>query len=264
MEAGKMGRKKKPLPTKELFIKTYGYFLSEETLKKYLNIIDLLERDKLEVKSKSRYLQVRSVLKKLERIGRNDYGFVLPDTYPKRSDRIKSKTEGKRITEEELSLILSKCPDTFKGRQLHLAIMIAYYGGLRLSEVLSLKNDNIIIDEDNEKIFLDFVGKGDKDRNSILPYDIFIDMLSGFQGFDITVGYVELAYGNIVKKKLKGIISPQHTFHGLRHSFVKRMVEAGLNLNEMIQLTGHKSFDTLKIYLPEEDNRKKLSEKMGY
>ncbi len=140
--------KKKELSTRELFQRTYQFFLSERTLKDYLNIIDLLERDELVVKSKSRFRQVKSVLTKLDKIGRNDYNFIIPETFPKRSDRTKSKTAKKTINEKQLNLILSACLNTIKGKQLKLAIKIAFYGGLRLSEVLNLKRSNIIINQD--------------------------------------------------------------------------------------------------------------------
>ncbi len=247
-----------------LFKEVYNKTLSNTTMKKYIGIISQLEKGTLKIKSKSHYLQIKSVIKKLDHIGRNNYNFILPETYSKRSDRIKSKTAEKTINEDQLKLILSSCPNTFKGDQLKLVIQIAYYGGLRLNECLSLQSRNIKINHDNKSILLNFIGKGDKDRMSILPYELFSNRLNKFDGFSITIGYVELAYFNIIKKRLKGKVNSTHTFHGLRHSFVKNMNNKGLSLHEMIQLTGHSSFDTLKIYLPKEDQRMSLISKMKY
>ncbi len=247
-----------------LFKEVYNETLSNTTMKKYIGIISQLEKGTLKIKSKSHYLQIKSVIKKLDHIGRNNYNFILPENYSKRSDRVKSKTAEKTINKDQLQLILSSCPNTFKGDQLRLAIQIAYYGGLRLNECLSLQKKNIKIDHDNKSILLNFIGKGNKDRMSILPYELFNSLLDDFDGFSITTGYVELAYSNIIKKKLKGKVNPTHTFHGLRHSFVKNMNNMGLSLQEMIQLTGHSSFDTLKIYLPKEDQRVSLINKMKY
>jgi site-specific recombinase XerD len=121
----------------------------------------------------------------------------------------------------------------------HTPIELSFYSGLRLSEILNLNSSDIKF---NESIKLSVKSKG-SGRIVFLPLS-FKDRITGFEGFTITLPYVEQAFTRIVNK-----LKIKTTFHGLRHSFATRMLESGVSITKVQKLLGHADIITTAIYL---------------
>lgn len=214
----------------------YKLSMSTKTLKEYSAIIKLIEEGKLEIKSKSRYLQTLAAVKKARAAGMEiDYKIE----WHKREKRRVKTVQDKLITREQLKQILDNTPKTSKGKELRFAIELSFYSGLRLSEILNLNSSDIKF---NESIKLSVKSKG-TGRIVFLPLS-FKDRITGFEGFTITLPYVEQAFTRIVNK-----LKIKTTFHGLRHSFATRMLESGVSITKVQKLLGHTDIITTAIYL---------------
>ena len=159
------------------------------------------------------------------------------------------------IDDKKLTLILSNCPHTPKGRELHLAIRIGYYSGLRLSEILNLKTNDFNIDKN---VRITTLGKGNKTVTAFLPVT-FKSEVESFKELTINMTYVETTYSRILKRL--GLIS---TFHSLRHSFATRLLKQGIAVQDVQKLLNHESIITTEKYLHVTFELKNDMEKLGY
>ena len=132
-----------------------------------------------------------------------------------------------------------------------LIIMFLYYAGLRVSEVVNIKWENL--DFDRELINLK-QAKGHKDRTIFLHKKI-IGLLRGFNRKGLifvserdkkySKGTIQAIVRNSAKKVgLKKRIHP----HMLRHSFATHLLEAGADIRYIQKLLGHQSLRTTSIY----------------
>jgi integrase/recombinase XerD len=153
------------------------------------------------------------------------------------------------LNKKEIELIINQT----KNLQHKLVIMFLYYGGLRLSEVLNLKWNNL--DFERKTIQLK-IAKGEHER-TIFLHPKLIEELNKFkiirEGliFESNRGkkYSEETIQAIVKKStetagIKKRVSP-HTF---RHSFATHLLEAGCDIRNIQQLLGHANLQTTQIY----------------
>ncbi len=158
----------------------------------------------------------------------------------------------KVISEEKvLSVIFSV------GNQKHQAILLlAYSAGLRVSEVVKLKIEDI--DKDRMQIFISR-GKGKKDR--IVPLSpIVLEVLRAyfklykpvywlFEGHPKEYHYSERSAQEIFKEACKKINLPKHfSFHSLRHSYATHLLENGTDIAYIQKLLGHNQIKTTLIY----------------
>jgi site-specific recombinase XerD len=139
----------------------------------------------------------------------------------------------------------------------HKAIlMLIYSAGLRVSEVVKLKAEDI--DRERKLIRLRSA-KGRKDRYTVLS-DVTLETLREywkeyrpkkwlFPGQDkeryITTRTVEKIFSNACKEA--GILK-EVTVHSLRHSFATHLLESGVDLRYIQEILGHKSSKTTEIY----------------
>jgi len=230
-----------------------GYSLSDKTKFEYIKIARALIKGKLPIKSKSRYLQAKSVAKKLREHG---IAYIDIPKWQKRGDsRNLEYIQRKLISEEDFTEILQKLPDTPKGKELNLAMRIAFYSGLRLHEVLKLTNKNIKIDD---HIIIKITGKGRKFRTTYLPKDMS-EEIKKFRGFTISYEYTRTTIARSSKRAGIAI-----SFHALRHSFLTRLVNRGIPLPQVQKIAGHSNITTTAIYLHFSDEVDANLEKLGY
>jgi len=164
---------------------------------------------------------------------------------------------------EEIDQLLSAIDlSTDEGMRNRAILETLYSSGLRVSELVALKLNNVYFDIG----FLRIVGKGNKERlvpvgREALKYiKIYVNEIRNH--LDIKQGYESYVFLNrrgqnltrvmiftIIKRLarttgLKKNISP-HTF---RHSFATHLIEGGADLRAVQDMLGHESITTTEIY----------------
>ena len=152
--------------------------------------------------------------------------------------------------------------DSKEGMRNKAILETLYSCGLRVSELVNLKVQNLFLDIG----FIKVLGKGMKER--LVPigtkaaecislymneYRKSINISEGFEGYlfinrrgkNLTRNMIFIIIKNLVKKAgLNKNISP-HTF---RHSFATHLIEGGADLRAVQEMLGHESITTTEIY----------------
>ena len=135
-----------------------------------------------------------------------------------------------------------------------LIIKLLYGTGLRVSEIVNLKKNEINFEENLIKVKL---GKGKKDRFVKLPESIKLELKSIYdltnskylfesqRGGKLAVKTIQLILKNSAKKAgIKKRVYP----HLLRHSYATHLLENGTDLRIIQKLLGHSSIKTTQMY----------------
>ncbi len=145
----------------------------------------------------------------------------------------------------------------------YAALLLMYGGGLRISEVLSLKLSDIPNDEQG---YIRVIGKGNKERlipigtDAIKYIKIYINQIRNqvaivkdfedivfLNKFGKSLSRVMIFY--IIKDlALKAGINKTISPHTFRHSFATHLVEGGADLRAVQEMLGHESITTTEIY----------------
>ena len=135
-------------------------------------------------------------------------------------------------------------------------LILSYCSGLRASEVATLKIENI----NSKEHYLIIIGKGDKERKTVLP-DIVIKLLRIYyvqSGMTKKTGYLFEGNGTnehispqTVSSYFSSLkdIDERYTYHSLRHSFATYFLMNDGNIYDLQQMLGHKHISTTMIYL---------------
>ena len=227
------------------FLKSFkNYDLNEITEKNIENYIAYLIENKN--KSDSYQKQMSGAINKFYLLLFNKK-LHLKQLYPKRN----KKTIPKYISAAEVKNMILQVKNIK-----HLCVLkILYGGGLRVSEVLNLKINDI--DSNNNKIHI-IGAKGRKDRSVMLSKNLLIDLRSYFKIYrpknylfegQIKEKYSSKSIQNIVKNAaIKAKVSKVVTPHILRHSFATHMLENGIDIRYVQELLGHSSIKTTQQY----------------
>lgn len=136
----------------------------------------------------------------------------------------------KTISEAEFLEVIKKI-DNPKHK---LALLLGFYGGLRVSEVIHLKPENI----DSSGFIHILSGKGKKDRDIPVPKPI--SKLLSHLPIDMT----RQGLHKMMKKYW-----PEHHFHTLRHSAATYYIQdRGLDVTMVAALLGHSDIKITQIY----------------
>ena len=141
-----------------------------------------------------------------------------------------------------------------------LIIKTLYSSGLRVSELVNLKWNNL---ELSDKIAWVRSGKGQKDRMIILSESIvksFEQMpkisehiFPGRKGALTTKNIQKLVKGAAYRADINKKVTP----HTLRHSFATHLLEAGNDIRVIQELLGHSNLQTTQIYTHISSDKKK-------
>lgn len=151
-------------------------------------------------------------------------------------------------------------PKTWEGKTERLLLAIFYYTGIRLSELINIKE--LHVDKSNST--LKVLGKGNKER--IIPINNqFINEVSDYilqkkvyfpqasNGFLLINKkgkklYPKYVY-NVVKKYLGTVSTNERKSpHVLRHTFATHLTNNGADINAIKELLGHSSLASTQIY----------------
>ena len=141
----------------------------------------------------------------------------------------------KSVTSEEFPLLIK----VTEKKIYKVAFFLAYGSGLRLSEVLAVKPENIV---DNRIEVLD--GKGGKDRIVPIPKG-WKQWMTEILPIKKTGRSLER---NFISSAKLAKLNPLYSFHSLRHGFAVRLIESGVPLNHVQSLMGHSNLATTSIY----------------
>ncbi|MBS3816761.1 MAG: tyrosine-type recombinase/integrase [Candidatus Thermoplasmatota archaeon] len=159
----------------------------------------------------------------------------------------------KYLKEDEVRKLLN-APERQKTRD-RLILRILYRCGLRVSELTSLRIEDIDVEEGMITVR---GGKGDKDR--VVPIDDdTLDLIQLYKD-DAEEGVLILSQRNeplstrqverIVKKYADKTDIKKNVYpHMLRHSFAVHCLKSGMNLRSVQKMLGHSSLTTTQIYL---------------
>jgi integrase/recombinase XerD len=135
-------------------------------------------------------------------------------------------------------------------------VFLAYSAGLRVSEVVRLKIDDI--NEDRMQIFI-AAAKGKKDRVVNLAYaalevlklykEVYRPAYYLFESQDRSTYYCIRSAQLVFAAAKRGAGLAEHiSFHSLRHSFATHLHEQGVDIGYIQKLLGHNDIKTTMIY----------------
>jgi len=168
---------------------------------------------------------------------------IQPAKKPKSLPNVLSRNEISRILESP------------KNAKHKLLLSLAYGAGLRVSEVIALK----VQDLDFEELMVHIKqAKGQKDRVSVMPNSL-IDSLKNLiagknkndlvfaseRGGKLTTRTAQKVFENALHDSR---IKKDATFHSLRHSFATHLLENGIDVRFVQELLGHQNIRTTQIY----------------
>ena len=208
--------------------------LTEDDVKSYLGSL-------IESKSKSTTMLAAAALK-----------FFFTEILKKPVSSIRVPKKDKRLpevlTKEEVKLLIESS-DTTKSR---LMISLLYSSGLRVSELVKLKPQDLRFEE---KVGWVRGGKGGKDRMFLLSENLSSELKDYIAKQDKSYIFSKdkpLTTRNVQKiiKKLreKTGIQKKITPHTLRHSFATHLLESGTDIRYIQTLLGHASLNTTQLY----------------
>jgi len=200
---------------------------------------------------------LKAYYKFLQRIGELDTNPLAKHKALKTSKKVEVP-----FSEEEMQRILSQLPfeDSFEGRRDKLIIELLYTTGIRRTELINLKINDVDLDGQIIKV----LGKRNKERvlpllastiDLCLSYNIYRNALeivkdkefvfltkSGNKIYETLVYRIINGYFSKVSSKVKR--SP----HILRHTFATHLLNKGADLNSVKELLGHSSLASTQVY----------------
>jgi integrase/recombinase XerD len=134
-----------------------------------------------------------------------------------------------------------------------ILIKLLYSSGIRLNEAINLKRSDI---DFNNNIMNVRLGKGKKDRITIISKSMYLDLLKYYSNTEFKTPYVfEGRKSKYTKKTVQTIIRNaglkagiRLTPHMLRHSFATHLLEQGIDISYIQRLLGHSDVSTTMIY----------------
>lgn len=181
-------------------------------------------------------------------LGREKFFWVIPR--PKKKQQLP-----KVFSQNEIAAIIN----SVKNKKHKVMLMLAYSGGLRVSEVINLKTYQV--DSSRMTIFIS-QSKGKKDRVVTLS-PVLLVMLREyameykpdkkgylFEGNKKGTPYSTRSLQEVLQhaKRKAGIMKPG-SIHSLRHSFATHLIEKGTDVTMIQKLLGHNDLKTTMIYL---------------
>jgi len=156
------------------------------------------------------------------------------------------------LSKEEISKILAM----EKNPKHRLLLMLVYSSGLRVSEVVTLKRENIDI---SRKVIYVRLGKGRKDRCTLLSEKaaLFIEEYCSFYSIEKWLFPGQPAAHHLTIRSAQSIfdksvrragITKKITIHGLRHTFATHLLESGTDIRYIQSLLGHANLRTTERY----------------
>ena len=209
----------------------------------------------------------RSIIRKISAL-KSFYKFLLRSRVVSASPmtQISSPKMGKSlpvfIKEDEavaLGELVAVTSEDWKGMNTRLLITLFYYTGMRLSELINLKDQQVELNRAQLKV----LGKGNKERILPLHADV-IQMIHEYiaqrnerfpekEPFLLLTEKGKKMYPRYAWQLVNQILAAATTVqkkspHVLRHSFATHLLNNGADLNAVKELLGHSSLAATQVY----------------
>jgi integrase/recombinase XerD len=149
----------------------------------------------------------------------------------------------KFITYDELNKLLENA-ENYRDK---LIIKFLFYTGVRVSELIKIKKNDIIFEEGFVKVY----GKGGKERIVPIPKELlnelkdYVNKINTENIFPLSSRQVERIIKNIARK---AGINKKVTPHVLRHSLATTLLSKGVDIRYIQEILGHSSLNITQIY----------------
>lgn len=150
---------------------------------------------------------------------------------------------------------IQKMIDSIKNTKHKILISLTYGAGLRVSESVNIKVQDIDLEELTIQIRQ---AKWQKDRISVLPEKLIHDLknltagkmkdeyvFASERGWKLTTRTAQKIFENALKSSG---IKKDATFHSLRHSFATHLLENWVDVRYVQELLGHRNIRTTQLY----------------
>ena len=146
------------------------------------------------------------------------------------------------VDEKEFTAILHET----KSMHHKVAFLLAWGSGLRISEVLNLKQGDFNLEDKSIRVNL---GKNSKDR--IVPIPKGWRNETHLKYIPISCGVRALQKAFILYAEKSGVKKnkPRVHFHSLRHGFATHCLRKGVKLSAIQLMMGHEDLSTTSIYM---------------
>jgi len=242
----------------------------------YIDLLNYLTYLKKEYNYKSKSINtIISCLKSY-------YSFLLSDKHINnnptsllKSPKIEKKLPNYLTFDEIIKVIDSIDVTNDLGKRNYLIFLLLYDTGVRISELLNIKINNI----DFENRIIKIIGKGNKERivfftkETLKFLNLYINDI--FKKFNIKTNYLfskkngivlsRIEVYNIIVKCCENAGITKHvTPHVIRHSFATNMIQNDADIISVKTILGHSNVSTTQIYthLNKKDLKRKYDELM--
>lgn len=156
----------------------------------------------------------------------------------------------KVISKDEIKELLNN----IKNKKHNLMISLLYSSGLRVSELIFLKKENLNL---NENLIYVKRGKGRKDRTTIISKQVKEKIINHITQNEFKTKYLFESNRNThytiktveeILKKASKTINKHVTPHMLRHSFATHLLDSGTDIRLIQKLLAHQNLETTSIY----------------
>ncbi len=160
----------------------------------------------------------------------------------------KAETKSKNISQTDIKMLYSKCETLLE----LIIIDLLYSTGMRVSELCSLKIENINLKQKYIKIF----GKGQCER--IVP--VTNDCLENLQKYIASLKndpHLFLMSRYAVYRIIRRLSNNKFSAHDLRHACATHLLDGGMSLTMLQKILGHSSLSTTQVYTFVSEQRKR-------
>ena len=169
----------------------------------------------------------------------------------------KNRGRNRRLNTNELDILLNECSRS-RVSWLSPLIQLAIETGMRRGELINIQPEHV--DLDLRTLYIPHTKTGEPRTIPLSTHAVQLlsNLIKGEEDriFPITGNAIRMAWGRLRKRAgISGL-----NFHDLRHEATSRFFEKGLNVMEVVTITGHKDLRMLQRYthLRAEDLAKKL------
>ena len=234
-----------------LTVRNYSFFVEKFLKKTNKTAIELNEDDAkayladlFDSKSKNTIMLASASLK-----------FLYTEILGKEFSKVKIPKKDKKLPEVLTKGEVKKLIDSTDNEKSRLIVSLLYSTGLRVSELVNLKIEDLNLQENTGWVRK---GKGNKDRLFSISGNLADELKEYLQTRGKSNGYIfskekPLTTRNIQKiikgTKQRAGLNKKVTPHTLRHSFATHLLEQGTDIRLIQVMLGHASLNTTQVYI---------------